>query len=212
MTRSSDAPPPPPSVRRPSVRRLVSLVCLALVGAGALVSGGCERRHADAPSPEADTTLGPTPSQVSWDARFLLSKSGKRRAVITAEKMLQFETDSTYSVLHNPTWTDRRVRAHVFDEAGDSSAVITADSVVFLGREGRFEAYGDVVVVTQEGKRLYSEQLTWLQADRSIRTRRFVRIVTPTERVQGNGLVADEDLATYQIGRFTAEVEVEEDS
>jgi hypothetical protein len=30
--------------------------------------------------------------------------------------------------------------------------------------------------------------------------------------VRGNGLVADEDLETYQIGRFTAEVDVDEET
>jgi len=38
-----------------------------------------------------------------------------------------------------------------------------------------------------------------------------VRIRTPTEVVQGNGLVADEDLETYQLGRFSAEVEVNDE-
>jgi LPS export ABC transporter protein LptC len=105
----------------------------------------------------------------------------------------------------------RRVYAYIFDENGDSSAVITADRMMYFDAEGRFEAFGDVVVETKDDKRLSSEHLTWDQTDRKIRTRRFVRIVTPTEDVQGRGLVADEDLDTYQLGRFTAQVEMEED-
>lgn len=103
-----------------------------------------------------------------------------------------------------------RVIAYVFEE-GDSSAVITANRMMFFADEGRFEAFGDVQVVTTERKRLFSEQLTWNQNNRKIRTRRFVRIVTPSEDVQGNGLVADEDLDTYQIGKFTANVDIEDD-
>jgi hypothetical protein len=83
--------------------------------------------------------------------------------------------------------------------------------VVFFNQKGRYEAYGNVVVLTKEGRRLESEHLTWNQFDRTIRTRRFVRITTPSEDVRGNGLVADEDLETYQIGRFTAEVEVDDE-
>lgn len=103
-----------------------------------------------------------------------------------------------------------RVIAYVFEE-GDSSAVITAIQMMFFADEGRFEAFGDVEVVTTEGKQLFSEQLTWDQTNRKIRTRRFVRIITPTEDVQGNGLLADEDLDTYQIGRFTADVDIEDE-
>ena len=103
-----------------------------------------------------------------------------------------------------------RVIAYVYED-GDSSAVITAIQMMFFADEGRFEAFGDVEVVTAEGKQLFSEQLTWDQTNRKIRTRRFVRIITPSEDVQGNGLLADEDLDTYQIGRFTANVDIDKE-
>jgi LPS export ABC transporter protein LptC len=118
-------------------------------------------------------------------------------------------SDSTYSIWRSMADTSR-VRVYLFGEQGDSSATVTADSLVFQDQKGILDAYGNVVVVTEDGKRLESEHLTWEQADRTIRTRRFVRIRTPTEVVQGDGLVADEDLETYQIGRFAAEVEVDE--
>ena len=73
------------------------------------------------------------------------------------------------------------------------------------------EAWGRVVVVTSQDKRLECEHLIWLEEKREVRTPGFVSIVTPTEHVQGYGLVADEDLRTFQIGRFTAEVTLEEE-
>lgn len=103
-----------------------------------------------------------------------------------------------------------RATAYIFEE-GDSSAVIIAERMMYFADEGRFEAFGNVDVQTVGGKQLATEHLTWKQSSRKIQTRRFVRITTPTEDVQGNGLVADEDLDTYQIGRFTARVDVDED-
>lgn len=184
---------------------VVSLVlCLILVTA-------CEQRdRSGEEGVPPDSLLGRGPSQVTQDARFVMNEAGRRRAIIRAEEMQQYQTDdSTYSVWRTHG-DSARVHSYVFEE-GDSSATITADSVVFFNQEGRFEAYGDVVVVTQENRRLESEHLTWLQADRKIRTPRFVHITTPSEDVRGNGLVAEEDLATYQIGEFTAEVEVEDE-
>ena len=174
-----------------------------------VLGGGCEYRSRDGESAfSPDSTRRKGPSQVTLAPRFVLNEGGKRRAVIQADRMEQYTSaDSTYSVWR--TLRDSsRVRSYVFEE-GDSSATILADSVVFFNQQGRFEAYGNVVVLTTEGRRLESEQLTWNHVDRTIRTRRFVHITTPTEDVQGNGLVADEDLETYRIGRFTAEVEVE---
>lgn len=171
---------------------------------------GCEYRARTDDARPPDSLQAPGPSQVTSTARFTMNKGGERRATIRAQRMEQYETeDSTYSVWR-PLSDTGRVYSFVFEE-GDSSATITADSVVFYNQDGRFEAYGDVVVVTDERRRLESEHLTWNQFDRTIRTRRFVHITTPTEDVRGNGLVADEDLETYQIGRFEAQVEVEEE-
>lgn len=125
--------------------------------------------------------------------------------------MEQYQTeDSTYSIWRSMA-DSARVHVYLFDEEGDSSATVTADSLVFQDQKGVLDAYRNVVVTTQDNKRLESEHLTWYQADRTIRTQRFVRIRTPSEVVQGNGLVADENLETYQLGRFSAEVDVEED-
>lgn len=174
---------------------------------------GCEfRARTEGASLPPDSARANAPSQVTTDARFQLNKGGLPRATIRAERMEQYQSDdSTYSVWRGLSDT-ARVYSYVFDENGDSSATITADSVVFFGADGRYEAYGDVLVVTNDNRRLESEHLTWNQFDRTIRTRRFVHITTPTEDVRGNGLVADEDLETYQIGRFEAEVEVEDEN
>ena len=190
--------------------------CVLLTGVAALVLGGvglgCEHRTRGPTQTAPDSTGPPAPTQVSWDVRFTMLKDGQRRAIFTAGRMEQFETeDSTYSVLHRAS-DSTRVRTFVFDSEGDSSATITANRVLLFDDEGRFEAYGDVVVTTESGKRLSSEHLTWRQAEREIRTRRFVRIVTPSEVVRGNGLVADEDLDTYRIGPLQAEVEVDDES
>ena len=171
----------------------------------------CERR---APSARTapDTTSGPVPRQVSHDAQFRIHDGGQPRATLVAGRMEQYDTeDSTYTLLRSPS-DSLRVRVYVFDEEGDSSTTITADRVLLYGEEDRFEAYGNVLVVTNDDKTLHSEHLTWNEIDRKIRTQRFVRIQTPTEQVQGTGLVADEDLDTYSIGRFTARVEMDEES
>lgn len=183
--------------------------CGALLFGVLLLGGGCEHRTRPGSESSTQTHDGPTPTHVSWDAQFTLSEGGDPRAVIQASRMEQYRTsDSTYSVWRSMNDTTR-VRLYLFGAQGDSSATLTADSLVYQDRKGLLDAYRDVVVVTKSRKRLETEHLTWEQADRKIRTQRFVRIRTPTEVVQGQGLVADESLETYQIGRFEAEVEVE---
>lgn len=176
-----------------------------------LLGSGCEHRSRTGEERSTTENAGPTPTHVSWSAQFTMSKGGERRAVIEAPRMEQYRvSDSTYSVWRSMSDTTR-VRLHLFTPQGDSSATMKADSLVFQDQKGLLDAYREVVVVTESGKRLETEHLTWKQDDRKIRTQRFVRIRTPSEIVEGRGLVADENLETYQIGRFSAEVEMDEE-
>ncbi len=176
---------------------------------------GCGRRASTPTSTDEPDKAGPR--QVSYDARFALNQGERRRATIAAGRMEQYSRgDSTFSALLGAPDTmqvraPKRVTAWLFDAEGDSSATLTADSLLYFDVRGQFEAFGDVEVITQTGKELRSEYLTWDEADRKIRTDRFVQITTPSERVEGYGLVADENLDTYQIGRFTAQVTIDDE-
>lgn len=192
-------------------RWILIIGLIGVAGGGLLGCGGRDTAPAAANGPDESA-----PRHVSYDARFVMNQGERQRAAIAAGQMQQYSRgDSTFSLLMAAPDTlqgpsPARVTAWLFDAAGDSSATLTADSLIYYDRRGQFEAYGNVIVVTQEGKRLRSETLTWDESDRTIRTTAFVRITTPSERVEGYGLVADENLDTYQIGRFTAQVAVED--
>ena len=178
---------------------------------------GCERRAA--PPTMAEVRAEGGPDQESWGVHFYVTQvpvgqdESRIRVEMIADYMAQYEReDSTYQLLQgHPDSLNRRVTAYLFDLEGDSSATLTADRVYYFDRDKRFEAEGRVVVITRENKRLESEQLTWLEDERKVRTESFVSIVAPDEQLQGYGLEADEDLKNYQIGRFTAEVTITEE-
>ncbi len=183
------------------------ILCCLIVG----LLGGCERQAA-APTMEAVRSEG-APDQESWDVRLAVSEDGLPRAHLEAPYLARYERrDSSFSLLQSPPDSlAGRVTAQLFDEAGDSSATVRADRLFYYDRERRFEAQGNVVVVTPEGKRLESEHLAWREDERRVRTPGFVRITTPTERIQGYDLVADENLDNYRIARVTGEVTIEEE-
>lgn len=184
------------------------LIGVVLVGG---LLGGCTHRTQSGAPESTEEDRGPRPTHVSWQAKFVMSEGGRPRAIIEAPQMQQYQApDSAYSVWRSPKDTSQ-VKLYLFGTQGDSTATLRADSLVFQDQKGLLDAYTNVVVVTESNKRLATEHLTWRQADRKIRTKRFVRIRTPTEVVQGNGLVADEDLDTYQIGRFSATVTVDDE-
>ncbi len=180
------------------------IVMLSLV----LTLAGCE--HRSVPAIEAtEVETGDLPDQESWDARFFVTEEGHPRVAIQAAHMAQYEReDSTYMLLTG-TGDDRTVTVYLFDARGDSSATLTADRVYYYDLEHRFEAEGNVVVVTGTGKRLETEHLSWLEEEKTIRTAGFVKIVTPKEVLQGYNLEADEDLENYRLQRVTGRGQVE---
>lgn len=180
----------------------------------------CERRAASSSSPPDEGMDEAAPQQVSYSTRFVMNQGAERRAIIAAGEMRQYSRgDSSFAVLlglpdslqHANESTYRRVTAWLFTPEGDSSATLTADSLIYFDQRGQFEAFGNARVITPDRKRLRSEYLAWDESDRKIRSNRFVRITTPSERVEGYGLVADENLDTYQIGRFTAQVALDDE-
>lgn len=175
---------------------------------GALVLAACARQE-DAIPP--GVALEDRPDQETWDVALALSMEGQPRAFVRAPYLARYErADSTFARFGPAGPADTtRVEVQVYD-AGRLTATVEADRLLYLDQRRRFVAEGRVVVETETGKTLHSETLTWDEADRRLRTDGFVRITTPTERLQGYRLVADEDLETYTLARITGQVTVEE--
>lgn len=154
--------------------------------------------------------LEDVPDQETWNVALSLAMDGQPRAFVRAPYLARYErADSTYARF-GPTAEDTsRVAVQVYD-AGQPTATVAADRLLYFDSERRFLAEGRVVVETETGKTLRSETLTWDEAERSLRTDGFVRIITPTEQLQGYQLVADEGLETYTLARITGQVTVEE--
>lgn len=207
------------STRKPDFIRCVQKIMpyrlLAFLMALSVLAA-CERR-AIAPS-VADVHEATGPVKESWGVHFYVSQvptesqESTARFEIIADYLAHYEgPDSTYQLLTRyPAGQGNRVVVKIYDDHNDLSATVTTDRLLYFDQENRFEAQGEVVVDTPDDKRLETESLEWREEDRKVYSRSFVRITTADERVRGYGLVADEDLTTYQIGRFTARVSLDD--
>lgn len=183
---------------------------------------GCSR-PASLPSAAEAAAAEERPDQESWDVRFSVyespagSEGSRPRLELVAAYMAVYErADSTYTVLRSaPDSAATRVTARLFDPEGapraEPSAVVYADRIFYYDEDRHFEARGDVVVETSEGKRLESEVLFWYESERKVRTPGFTRLTTPNENIQGYGFVADENLEFYSLARVTGKGTIEEE-
>lgn len=188
----------------------------AVLSSGLLVAGCQQQPRGDFDAAEVEEAM--RPDQESWDVHYVITEvnegeaASQPRLALVAGYMARYEVpDSTYLLLKPDTSAqEQRVRAYLFDAAGDSSAVVVADQMRYLEAARRFEAWGEVEVETQEGRRLESERLHWFEDTRQLTTEGFVRITTEHEQIQGYDLVADEDLEAYTLARVTGQVTVED--
>jgi hypothetical protein len=154
--------------------------------------------------------LPPGPSQESWNVTTVISQAdsgadtSRTRLIIAADYVEWVEEEDYFFQLLQGI--DNKVEVEIYDTSGALSAMLEAHRVSYYESETRFVAEGEVVIQTSDNRMLVSEWIEWKEGDRLLRTDRFVQITTPDEVVSGTGLEASEDLSSYQIGEFRAEV------
>ena len=150
------------------------------------------------------------PSRESWNVQIVLSQAdsedneSRTRLILSADHVQwSGEQDSTIQHLRG---VQRKVEIEMYDSLGVMSAFLEADRVSHYKNEEYFVAEGRVRIATSDNRILTTERVEWWEREQLLRTESFVRIRTPEEVVSGTGLQAREDLSSYQIGPFAAEI------
>ena len=168
------------------MRRLLPLLLL-------LPIAGCEEkvRPSIVQLPDANV-----PAQESWRSTVTFSDSARIKAILWAGHVAVY-TSSQFTLLEDSIHVD------LFDEEERHSSTLTARRGRVDDRTRDFEAYENVVVVSDSGATLRTDSLFWNNADRKIHTPAYVVITTQTEEIRGTGLVSDQSLKNYRISRVT---------
>jgi LPS export ABC transporter protein LptC len=158
-----------------------------------LLLPGCEEkiRPSIAPGTGADI-----PSQESWNSTVTFTDSAHLRAVLWSGHISVY-TAREYTLL------DDSVRVDFYDEFEQHTSVMTARRGKVNDRTRDFEAYDNVVVVSDSGTVLKTERLFWTNATMLIHTDAFVEITSPFEQIRGHGMQSDQSLKNYRIFRVT---------
>lgn len=97
----------------------------------------------------------------------------------------------------------------VYDSIGNIQSTVTSESARYFGHDSEFQFQNNVSVENTDGRRLYTQSLTWSHLDRSIYTPDFVIIVTLSDSITGYGLSGSDDLLEYRLSEVTGEFELE---
>lgn len=195
--------------KRQKASPLGLLLCLILaLGLGL----GCTRTTSTDTSSDALAKEGP--DQESWSVHYQLQEQGHKRLDIHAGYMAYHEEEDSSYTLMEPApndSTERQVKVVWFDRSGDSAGTMYSNRLLYFKKRDELVAKEDVKAVMKNNRTLHTEQLRWNGPEETIYVPGFVRIITPTERIQGYQLVADEKFESYSLARVTGQVHIQED-
>lgn len=139
----------------------------------------------------------------SWDIHVSLIEEGLRKVEIRAPYGTSQETSNGMIMsLRGP------VSILVRDSLGNMEVEIRSDSARYATRDGQFTFDGNVFAFTHDNRRLSAETLTWFQKTGDITSVGFVRIVTPTDSIEGYGLVGKADLSEYVLENLSGSIQI----
>jgi LPS export ABC transporter protein LptC len=150
------------------------------------------------------------------DSLAYVSESRDIQVSIIEEGMRKVEIAAPYGTsLEQPGGTEMRLAGPVDiivrDTAGVVEVTLRADSAVYKTREGEFHFEGNVSARTATGRRLTATRLTWFQRTGDIASTGFVRIVTPTDSIEGRGLTGRADLSQYVLLDLSGTISLDSD-
>lgn len=137
-------------------------------------------------SPLADSA-----DQVMYGARFNLTDKGLERA--------QLQADTAYFFDDNTRIELDKVHTTFYTATGAKDAVLTSQHGTYNSRSSAMVARKDVVVVSEDGRRLTTQELLYSQQKNEIASDSAFVLTEPDRRVEGIGFRSDPNMKNMKI-------------
>ena len=161
-----------------------------VIGILAVASGGaCSSKKQ--PPVATHSPLADSADQIMYGARFKLTDQGLARAQLEADTGYFFD-DNTRQELEN-------VHTTFYTVTGAKDAVLTSRHGTINNRTNNMIARGNVVVVSEDGRRLTTPELIYNQQKNQISSDSAFVMTEPNRRLEGVGFRSDPNMKNIQI-------------
>ncbi len=161
-------------------------IALALVGGAACQNQG-------ATPPVAARATADTADQTLFGVRVVMSDHGVQRALLQSDTAFTFQDNTRFEL--------RAVRSTFFTETGVKNATLTSREGTYNVRSGNMDARGNVVVISEDGRRLDTPQLRYDPGRNEISGDSSFVLTRPGDELSGIGFVTDPDLTRIRVLR-----------
>ncbi len=104
------------------------------------------------------------------------------------------------------TYLSGPVEISIF-KADSLDTEVLADSAVYIPKDAIFQLYGNVKVLSKNGKSLFSDYLRWQREKDEVDTPGNVIIITEADSIVAVGFVGDTDLTNYTLNQVTGKTQ-----
>ena len=141
----------------------------------------------------SDNSTKDVHDQLSSNVEITLTKKGNITAKIKSE-ILKKNNQSLQLELYN------NVNVNLFDTNFKQKSLIKSESAIVNEKENRIKAFGNVEVVSNDGKVLKTDSLFWDNNSDKIYTDANLEFITSnTDTLYGNGFESNIDLTEWSI-------------
>ena len=170
------------------------LLVILAVSAAATAAAGCDNNTATPTI--ARPSIADSADQVMYGTQFNLTDKGLSRAELMADTAYFFDDNTRIEL--------RKLEVTFFTTSGARDAYLTAARGTYQTRGGIMVARGDVVVITEEGRRLETPELRYDQTMNEIASDSSFVLTEPGRRLDGIGFRSDPNMQNVQILRTTS--------
>ena len=143
------------------------------------------------PPVAAQSPLADSADQVMYGARFNLTDKGLQRAQLQADTAYFFEDNTRIEL--------EPVHTTFFTATGAKDAVLTSQRGTYNSRTSNMVARKNVVVVSEDGRRLTTPELIYNQQRNEISSDSAFVMTEPNRRLEGIGFRSDPNMKNIRI-------------
>jgi LPS export ABC transporter protein LptC len=147
-----------------------------------------------APPPISRSPPADSADQLMFGIETLLTDRGVLNARLEADTAFFFDENTRIEL--------RGVHLTFYTRTGERNSVLTSREGTYNMRQSKMEARGNVVVVSEDGRRLTSEQLRYDQTRDEISSDSAFVLTEPDRRIQGIGFTSDPNMDNVRVHRL----------
>jgi len=146
------------------------------------------------PEIEQEPIADNLPDQELWDSEIHFTEMGTTNAIIHAGHLAKFN-ENDLIILNQKVEAD-------FYQNNEHASTLYADSAI-VEQQNNMQAFGNVIVESDSGITLLTEQLFYTQETNKITSDTFVTLTSEMDTLHGKGFSSDPDLSNWIINQPT---------